>query len=85
MSKFNMTLEEYNKILVKQNGACAICGKIPQGVDRYREAKSLCVDHNHRTKKNRGLLCDLCNRALGQFQEDIKILKSAIKYLGEYS
>jgi len=72
--KFNLTLQEYNKILKKQGGVCAIC--------RNKESnKSLAVDHNHKNGKVRGLLCTNCNITLGTAKEDIKILFDCIKYL----
>ena len=53
--KFNMTLEQYDKMFEDQGGVCVICGGIS---DRgYR----LAVDHNHETGKIRGLLCSKCN------------------------
>lgn len=40
-----------------------------------------CLDHNHKTKQFRGWLCHKCNRGLGAFNDDIKFLKNAIRYL----
>lgn len=74
--KYNITLEEYNKIFELQNGCCAICGKHQSSLRR-----SLCVDHNHSTGKIRGLLCDICNHGLGSFYDSINLLESAILYL----
>jgi CRISPR/Cas system-associated protein Cas10 (large subunit of type III CRISPR-Cas system) len=74
--KYGITLKEYNTLLNNQNYTCAICKKPPQTKNRR-----LCVDHNHSTGEVRGLLCDLCNTALGKLQDDIGILKAAIKYL----
>ncbi len=80
-TKFGISLEEYTKILAQQNGCCAICHKAPIGDDRYREGKNLAVDHDHITNKVRGLLCDLCNRALGQFQDSPEFLRRAADYV----
>jgi hypothetical protein len=74
-SKYNLTLEDYDELLDKQNGVCAICGGI------NRAGKRLGVDHCHRSGKVRGLLCDTCNLILGQFDDQIKILQKVIKYL----
>lgn len=41
------------------------------------------VDHDHKTDKVRGLLCDACNRGIGFLREDLKTFKKAIKYLEE--
>lgn len=50
---------ERQKLSDAQNGKCAICGK-----DEKEFTKRLSVDHNHRTKKVRGLLCFRCNKFL---------------------
>jgi Recombination endonuclease VII/HECT-like Ubiquitin-conjugating enzyme (E2)-binding len=39
------------------------------------------VDHNHKTRKFRGILCNSCNTLLGFSKDSIKILKNAISYL----
>jgi hypothetical protein len=74
--KFGISFEEYNEILKYQNNCCAICGKPCE-----ENKKMLSVDHDHKTNKIRGILCDLCNRGLGVFRDDTTILNKAIKYL----
>jgi hypothetical protein len=74
---YNITLEDYNELLSKQDGKCAICGC----EEIYYRNKVLSVDHCHNTNKIRGLLCNNCNRVLGLFKEDKNILLNAIKYL----
>ena len=71
---FGIDLLVYNNMFEEQYGVCAICGK----VDRD---KRLAVDHNHLTKKVRGLLCGDCNRGLGIFKDQIFLLQKAISYL----
>ena len=73
--EYGISLDDFNKILLKQKGVCAIC-KCINGV-----GTKLFIDHNHKTKKVRGLLCYKCNFAVGHFKEDISNLKSAMKYL----
>jgi hypothetical protein len=41
------------------------------------------VDHCHSTNKVRGILCDLCNTALGKFHDDVNLLSNAIGYLNK--
>jgi hypothetical protein len=74
---YNLTLTQYNELKRKQNNCCTICGK--------KSKRRLSVDHNHKTGKIRGLLCHKCNAALGFFDEDINVLKNAIKYLRKHN
>lgn len=72
---FGITLSDYEDILKKQNGVCAICHHVsPDG-------RQLCVDHCHTTGVVRGLLCSPCNTGIGLLKEDLVLLKNAIKYL----
>jgi hypothetical protein len=78
---FGLTIEEYEAILEKQKGGCAICGSITsQG--RWEH---LHVDHDHNTGKVRGLLCTKCNRGIGLFDDDPNLLEKTAKYLRDAS
>lgn len=77
---YGITLEDYNTLLLNQDGLCAICSK-PESVNRVDTIFSLSVDHNHKTGEVRGLLCGKCNRALGNFFDSTELLQNAIKYL----
>ena len=77
-ARFGIDLDQYNQMFTAQSGGCAICKK-PQSA----QARALSVDHDHKTGAIRGLLCENCNRALGQFQDNTEILKSAITYLSK--
>jgi hypothetical protein len=76
---YGITIDEYEAMLVKQGGGCAICGQKEPGGN----AGHLHVDHCHDTKKVRGLLCGSCNNGLGRFVHRIDLLLAAIKYLQE--
>ena len=73
------TVEEYNILLNKQGGKCAICSAVSNN-----DGTKLCVDHCHTTGKIRGLLCHKCNTSLGKFNDDINLLEQAINYLIKY-
>jgi len=75
-----LTKKEYNKLLEKQNGVCAICEK-PETKKLKDTIYRLAIDHDHKTNKVRGLLCSRCNRGLGHFMDNVKFLLKAIKYL----
>lgn len=72
---YGMTLEEYDSLLTKQGGVCAICRKI------CKSRNHLSVDHCHETGANRGLLCIGCNTAIGLLREDPIIIDAALMYI----
>lgn len=76
--RYGITLEEYERQLEAQDGACAICKRRPVPGARKQ---MLCIDHDHRTGKFRGLLCDACNRAIGMLQDSPTVLRVAAEYL----
>ncbi len=67
---------EYQVRFKEQGGKCAICHSPFNG--KY---KRLSVDHCHRSKKVRGLLCSNCNTALGLLKDNPTRLLRAIAYL----
>ena len=71
-----MTLSQYDELLDRQQGCCAICGTdIPGGRGRFH------VDHDHDTGEIRGLLCWQCNGGLGKFKDSPALLDRAASYL----
>ena len=75
--RYGIDLAQYETLLEEQNGLCAICST------NCSSGRRLCVDHNHKTGKVRGLLCGNCNKGLGSYMDSVKLLKQAIKYLNE--
>lgn len=71
---------EANKLYIKQKGKCAICG-----VKETNLKRSLRLDHDHKTNKIRGFLCDRCNVVLGMCEDNTKIFISMISYLKEHT
>jgi hypothetical protein len=76
--KYGITIEEYDNMYVKQNGKCAICG-----ISETEFKIKFAVDHDHKTKLVRGLLCKNCNFILGHANDNITILQNAINYLSK--
>lgn len=83
LAKFGLSTEEYNDMLLSQNGLCAICDKV-ETFKFKGEIKNLCIDHNHETGEVRGLLCHKCNLGIGHLEDDKEILQKAIEYLEKY-
>jgi hypothetical protein len=79
-TKYNLSVEQYNALLVKQNHKCAICS-----IDEKEAPKGkLVVDHCHATNKVRELLCHNCNVSIGLLKESITTLSQAIAYLDKH-
>jgi hypothetical protein len=74
-TKFGMCLANYNMLLLRQGGVCAICSQ------KCISGRGLAVDHDHDSGVIRGLLCTRCNTALGLMQEDTDNLMNSVKYL----
>jgi hypothetical protein len=71
-----LTSVEFDALLKKQRGRCAICRcKEPGGKGTWK------IDHCHKTNKVRGLLCNGCNTGLGMLRDNPKIIEAAIQYL----
>lgn len=69
-----ITLADFQRILERQEGRCAICKCVPRG-------KNIHLDHDHLTGKIRGILCVRCNAGLGMFRDDPENMRRACEYL----
>ncbi|MFB6568364.1 endonuclease VII domain-containing protein [Streptomyces noursei] len=67
--------DDYEALLRKQRGCCAICGEPPA------ERRRLHVDHHHGNSAIRGLLCGNCNRGLGYLCDNPEIVLRAADYV----
>ena len=75
MRRYGIGADEVDKLIRRQGGLCAVC--------RRREAKQ--VDHDHETGAVRGIVCLLCNAAMGAFHDDPDLIRRAIAYVDENS
>ena len=71
-----LTVEQVEEIIAPQK--CEVCGSTG---DQAR----LCIDHNHDTKKPRGLLCHSCNTALGLLKDDAGRIIQLANYINRHS
>jgi hypothetical protein len=74
MSRFGMTIEEYDAILCAQGGVCYMCRKPPGD-------KHFPVDHDHKTGIVRGIPCLWCNLDLIGKRTDPGPFRRAAEYL----
>jgi hypothetical protein len=72
MQHYDLAEDQYQTMLLLQQGKCAICGEV---------MNPPVVEHDHITNKVRGLTCNNCNTGLGMFKDNPEYLRSAIHYL----
>jgi hypothetical protein len=76
LNRYGITQNQYDELLQRQGGGCAICGKTPE-----QEGKNLAVDHIHsgsNVGEIRGILCSYHNhRVVGKHTDPILLRKVA--------
>ena len=72
---YGITIDDFERMMEECNGKC-VCG-----ATRGRSNKeALHVDHSHHTGLIRGLLCHVCNRAIG-LVESPELLRKLADYI----
>jgi recombination endonuclease VII len=61
LKRYGISIADYEAMLAKQGGRCAICQADKAG----KKGQFFAVDHCHKTAAVRGLLCVNCNVHLG--------------------
>jgi hypothetical protein len=88
LKRYGLKLEEWQALLIRQGGVCAICQKVPPN-------QRLCTDHEHakgwkkmpperRKLYVRGLLCAYCNLRLLRKGWTLIKLERAVEYVKRY-
>ena len=70
-------ITERDKRYEAQGQACGICGD-------HLSKRSAVLDHNHETKKIRGVLCRSCNAVIGAIERGRSLFHKAMLYLDTY-
>jgi DNA-directed RNA polymerase subunit RPC12/RpoP len=73
---YGITPEQYDELLERQQGKCAVCLK-----DKEEFNVRLAVDHDHVSGEIRGLLCRYCNHRLVGRHRDSAVLRRIADYL----
>lgn len=63
LKRYGMVEEDYLHMFTQQGGQCAICKAPPD-----KRWGKFAVDHCHKTGEVRGLLCMICNTAIGRLE-----------------
>ena len=69
-SKFGLTLERWEAILIRQSGRCYLCEEPLVGVIHVDHDRSCCSGSKSCGSCVRGLADQLCNQGIGQFRDD---------------
>ena len=76
-SRYGVTRDEIEQMLLSQGGNCAVCDlPLPNG--------HFWVDHDHETNSVRGLVHMQCNTLMGLAKDDPIILERAAQYLRKF-
>lgn len=70
---YGLELDDFERMAENQDDRCAICREKPE--------PGFVVDHDHKTKRIRALLCPACNKGLGCFKDSPERLRAAAWYL----
>lgn len=76
LKKYNLTKEDYEKMLEDQNNVCLLCFNLFVGTPH--------IDHCHDSLVVRGLLCGQCNTGFGLLREDVAIFERCIAHARKY-
>lgn len=79
--KYGISAADYDRLLAKQGGGCALCGVKPEDLQAGRFRTYLHVDHCHETGRVRGLLCPDHNLLLGRFGDSAEMFRRVLNYL----
>ena len=75
LSRYGLTVEQYKAMWDKQAGLCRIC------LQPLKQDRSTHIDHDHVRGFVRGLLCKLCNNAIGFAKENERTFARMVAYL----
>ena len=89
MGTYKITPEQYDALLLAQNGLCAICGTS----EGDASGRGLHVDHDHTCCPGdrscgqciRGLICKGCNTGMGCMNDDPARLEAAAAYIRRHA
>lgn len=78
-----VSAQDIKLMCIQQGNRCAICYRLFDQTMGQKAARPQ-VDHDHVSGRARGVLCMLCNVALGNFGDKEEVLLRAVDYLRKY-
>ena len=84
LKRIGWTIELFDKVILEQSNKCGFCGKEMNLEPKQNDARA-CADHEHiNPPRPRGILCTSCNFGIGNLQDSIDVLRSAIAYMEKW-
>jgi len=82
LSSYAMNENQFNEMLNQQQGKCVLCQRPFSDIKTPKsKSSSIVVDHDHKTREVRGLLCSGCNISLGHIEKkSSEWLRNVIRY-----
>jgi hypothetical protein len=80
--ELDITYKELDILRQNHNNKCDICGQeevCNTQPHKKKTPNALCVDHDHKTLKFRGFLCNSCNRKLAWYEKERKNIENYLK------
>jgi hypothetical protein len=75
---YGLSWQDFQDMLARQKGACALCRR------KFGKQRPCCIDHCHKWRKARRLLCRTCNTGLGCFEDNPLFLRRGADYVEEW-
>lgn len=79
--RYGITQDQWEKMFLRQKGKCPVCLKPILKPGNPQGKRAAAVDHDHKSKRVRGLTCYRCNRFTIGRNRDTSKLKRLIAYL----
>lgn len=76
-AKYGLPIDDYLRMIEDTGSACPVCTSTFTSKGKHKR----CVDHDHTSGTIRGIICMMCNFAIGQFDDDADNVERAIAYL----
>jgi len=75
IKEYGITFADRSLMAKEQGYKCPICG------EEFTDTRTMHVDHCHESGRVRGLLCALCNQAIGLLKDTPSIIRRAADYV----
>jgi hypothetical protein len=84
------SLKKVHDKVIPKDYCCPICNRTEDEFDSYKQGVTTkqglwCLDHDHKTGKYRGHICQQCNTILARARDEVDTLKRAIEYLENHT